>query len=67
MDKKNPLEEGLGAPDLSLMSKNKDYCEGYTVAEREKLTELSRLMMRLWRSADIHVGIVFFAFFQDYR
>ncbi len=36
MDKKNPLEEGLGAPDFSLMSKNKDYCEGYTVAEREK-------------------------------
>ncbi len=30
------LEEGLGTPDLSLMSKNRDYCEGYTVAEREK-------------------------------
>jgi len=30
------LEEGFGTPNLSLMSKNKDYREGYTVAEREK-------------------------------
>jgi len=30
------LEEGLGAPDFSLMSKNKNYGEGYTVAESEK-------------------------------